>query len=86
MFSLVIMIWKMAQNNHAKLSVPRDHMFDFNYPTLSFYIGEVLDSHYKLCRYFPFENEWEYIFQTKKHFARISDFLLQKNLNLRNYD
>ena len=65
MFSLVIMIWKMAQNNHAKLSVPRDHMFDFNYPTLSFYIGEFLDSHYKIGRYFSLENECEYIFQTK---------------------
>ena len=70
MFSLVIMIWKMAQNNHAKLSVPRDHMFDFNYPTLSFYIGEVLDSHYKICRYFPFENEWEYIFSNKIVFCK----------------
>ena len=66
MFSLVIMIWKMAQNNHAKLSVPRDHMFDFNYPTLSFYIGEVLDSHYKICRYFPLKNEWEYVHFSNK--------------------
>ena len=76
MFSLVIMIWKMAQNNHAKLSVPRDHMFDFNYPQLSFYIGEVLDSYYKICHYFPFENVWKY-------FARICKFLLQIKLNLK---